>query len=87
MNTVFRSKSTFLSLAVVAGILGVWGVLSLSVGGQTGDYASTPPAAILPTEKAAITYSGASVLVWKSDTDSSLTNYQLERDACCTGAK
>lgn len=100
MKTVFQSKSAFFSLGVVAGIMGFWGVLSLGYGSQTGDYASappaavlpaenasTPPAAVFPAEKVTISYSGASILVWKGDTDSSLNNYQLERDACCTGAK
>jgi hypothetical protein len=91
MKFVFQAKSTLFSVGVVVGILGFWGVLSLSAGSQTGIYASTPPAAVLPAENAAITsgasYSGASILVWKDNTDSSLNNYQLERDACCPGAE
>lgn len=88
---VFQSKATLFSLGVVAGILSFWGVLSLGEGSQTGDYARTPSAAVLPAQNVILTsgasYSGASILVWKGDTDSSLNNYQLERDACCPGAE
>lgn len=90
MKTVFQSKSTLFGLGVVAGILSFWAALSLNAGSQVGYYAGTQPAAVLTagnvTLTSGATYSGASILVWKDDTDSSLNNYRLERDSCCYGA-
>lgn len=89
ITTNFHSKSTLFSLGIVVGILSFWGALSIGEGSQSGNYVRTLPAAVLAAENVTITssptHSGASIRVWKGDTDSSLNNYQLERDACCPG--
>jgi hypothetical protein len=89
MNTVLKSRSTFFGVGILVGIFSFWGALGLGHSTPTGDYAGTLPSAVLPAENATTTsgpsYSGASILVWKGDTDSSLNDYQLERAACCAG--
>jgi hypothetical protein len=89
MNIMLKSRSTFFGIGILVGLFSFWGVLSLGHSTPTVEYAGTRPSAVLPAENATTTpapsYSGASILVWKGDTDSSLNNYQLERDACCPG--
>lgn len=89
MNSVLKSRSTVFGAGILVGIVSFWGALSLVHSTQTSGYAGTLPSAVLPAENATTTsgpsYSGASILVRKGDTDSSLNNYQLERDACCPG--
>jgi hypothetical protein len=89
MNTVLKSKSTFFGVGILVGIFMFWGMLNVGRSTPTVEYAGTRPSAVLPAENATTTlapsYSGASFQVWKGDTDSSLNNYQLERDACCPG--
>jgi hypothetical protein len=89
MNTILQSRSAFFAVGILVGIFGLWGALSIGDGPQIGVYARTLPSAVLPAETATTTsgssYSSAAILVRDDRTDSSLSNYQLERDACCLG--
>ena len=93
MNAILRSKFSFFAVGVVVGFFGLWGALTLGAGSQIGlVQARALPAAVLVAETAATTtsgpdYSGANTLFWNGNTDSSLENYQLERDACCPGER
>ena len=88
MKAMLRSKSTFFGIGILVGISGFWGALSLGHNPQNGDYVTTLPTAVLPAKNATTTsglvYPGTSI-VWKGDTDSSQSDYQLERAACCPG--
>ena len=92
MNAILRSKFSFFAVGVVVGFFGLWGALTLGAGAQIGlVQARALPAAVLAAETAATTsspgYLGATILFRKGNTDSSLENYQLERDACCPGER
>ena len=92
MNTILRSKFSFFAVGILVGFFGLWGALSLGHGPQIGLAQARPlPAAVLLAETATTTsspgYSGATMLFWEANTDSSLENYQLERDACCPGER
>ena len=91
MKAIYQSKPGLFSLGVVVGILSFAGVLSIGEGGKIGNYATAHPVAVIATEKAAITsgpsYPKTSIQIGETGTDSSLNNYQLERDACCPGSE
>ena len=91
MSTMLRSRSAFFGVGILVGIFSFWGAMSVGHSTQPGSYAAALPSPVLPAKSATTTsgasYSAASILVSKVDTDSSLDDYQLERASCCAGEK
>lgn len=90
VSSPFQSKWGIFCIGVIVGISSFAGVLRFNEAEaeQTGNTTATPtvtirdPGNVTPSTSNP-SYSGALIPVVKGDTNSSLSNYQLERDACC----